>query len=116
MGGTGARSSVGIAGGMAFFLDRSLVHGESTPGGCTTFRHSIMLSTKSHFRVRSFEIWNLNPSTIGSAEGLYMEYEADENGDVAHSALKAKDNATKRALMEMNGMKMWSEENEREDM
>ncbi len=107
MGGSGTRSCVGNEAGMSFFIDRSLVSGQSCPGGCLTFQKSTQLSTRPTFKIRTLEIWSLNPQTIGLSS---------ENDEENNTALKSKDHATAKALLQMNGLKLYSEENDRDDV
>lgn len=112
----------GAAGGSAWFVDRTMCRGESSAGGCLTFRDlssslsnaAGFSSSSTTFSIKSFEVYALDPATVGSGDaGMYASYQDGETGAKIGSSLKSREHATVKALFQLNGGTLYSE---REDL
>lgn len=131
VGGNGARSCVGNEAGMSFFVDRSLARGESCTGGCATFQYcneQLCKNPDGKYKIKRMEVWALNPETI--EREFDGHHQIDDDGNVVLTGDDSKVNAvgfsspmlhnpkhaTAKAMMELNGAKLWTENSEREDV
>lgn len=135
IGGTGAKSVVGNEAGMAYFVDKTLCRGEHCVGGCTTFANALPLSRSGSaaLKIKNLEIWAIRdvvrdddtePSSSSFVDSSTQQQEQKDGTLLAPSqspvftspALKSPQHATAKRMLELAGVTMHSENNDRCDM